>query len=85
MSGAAVAMRQGGSVSLVATLDAATRARAAFVDFIVAVVIETIAKWKVIGVAIGVNRRVAKGHIFDNPRVTPRVVVIAIGAETVGT
>jgi hypothetical protein len=70
---------------LVATLDATASTRAAFIDFIVAVVIQTIAKRKVGRIAIGVERRVTKGSVFDNSGVNPRVIVVAIGSETVGS
>ena len=65
---------------IVTALDAAAFTRAAFIDQAIAIVVDPIAKGEVVGVAVGVVVGVTKGSVLNDPRVTPRVGVVAICA-----
>ena len=76
-------MGEGASIGGIATLECTVFAGAAFVDFAIAIIIEAIAIRQIGWVAIRIVVGIAKGAIFDNARIAPWVVVVAIGAQAV--
>ena len=76
----AFTMRQGCAIGAVTAFECPVFTRAPFVDDLVAVVVDTIAKRQVRRVAVRVVIRIAKRSVFNHTGMSPWVGVIAIRA-----